>query len=138
LGEITILPVVEIDKIFWREGLQATPRTEWVKIQEQLVSRDEWILDGDLGPYDAVEVRLHRADTIILLNFSLLRCAWRAWRRGSEGADFWRWVISYRRKSRTVLMKAIDEHAAGAQVHVFRNQRDLNRFIEMCSSGQNL
>jgi hypothetical protein len=61
LGEITGLPVIELDKLFWRSGLVPTPRAEWTELQEQLVQKDSWILDGDLGPHDAVEVRL-RAD----------------------------------------------------------------------------
>src|SRR5882672_10846264 len=65
LGEITGLPVIELDKVFWRAGLLATPRDQWVVLQEKLVAEDGWIMDGDLGPYDAVEVRLRAADTII-------------------------------------------------------------------------
>jgi adenylate kinase family enzyme len=49
LGEITGLPVVELDKIFWRDGLVATPREEWIEIQRELVARDTWILAGDLA-----------------------------------------------------------------------------------------
>jgi adenylate kinase family enzyme len=44
LGEITGLPVVELDKIFWRPGLVATPRDEWVAAQELLVAKEEWII----------------------------------------------------------------------------------------------
>jgi adenylate kinase family enzyme len=100
LGDITGLPVVEMDKIFWRPGLIATPREQWVVMQERLVAGNRWIMDGDLGPYDAVEVRLRAADTIIFLDFSLLRCAWRAIRRSRESADFWRWLLAYRYQSR--------------------------------------
>jgi hypothetical protein len=32
-------------------------------------------MDGDLGPYDVVEIRLRAADTILLLDFSLLHPA---------------------------------------------------------------
>jgi adenylate kinase family enzyme len=74
LGEITGLPVVELDKLFRQQGLEPTPRDLWVRTQQELVSRDGWIMDGDLGPYDAVEARLAAADTIILLDFHLLRC----------------------------------------------------------------
>ena len=49
LGEISGLPVVELDKIFWRPGLVATPRDEWVAAQDLLVAKDGWIIDGDLG-----------------------------------------------------------------------------------------
>jgi len=40
LGEITGLPVVELDKVFWRSGLVATPRDEWVAAQDLLVATD--------------------------------------------------------------------------------------------------
>jgi len=73
LGDITGLPVIEVDKIFRRPGLIATPRDEWVVMQEELVAGEGWIMDGELGPYDAVEVRLRVADTIIFLDFSLAR-----------------------------------------------------------------
>ena len=130
LGEITGLPVIELDKVFWRAGVVATPRDQWVVEQEKLVARDGWIMDGDLGPYDAVEVRLRAADTIILLDFSLIRCAWRAIRRSRERADFWRWLLSYRFQSRPILMQAISKHASSAELLVLRDPEALRRFVE--------
>lgn len=97
LSEITELPVIELDKLFWRPGLVPTPRDQWIKVQERLVKENGWIIDGDLGPYDTVEVRLRAADTVIFLDFSLVRCAWRAIRRSRERADFWVWLLRYRR-----------------------------------------
>ena len=129
LGEITGLPVIELDKIFWRPGLVATPYDEWAVLQEKLAAEGGWIMDGDLGPYDTVEVRLRRADTVILLDFSLGRCAWRAILRSRERADFWRWLLAYPCQSRPLLMQAIASHAATAELHVFRNPRALRRFV---------
>jgi hypothetical protein len=42
LGEITGLPVIELDKLFWRPGLVATPREHWVATQTTLVQGSEW------------------------------------------------------------------------------------------------
>jgi adenylate kinase family enzyme len=130
LGSITGLPVIELDKAFWRAGLHPTPRDQWVNLQEKLVAKDGWIMDGDLGPYDAVEVRLRAADTIIFLDFSLIRCAWRAARRSPERVDFWYWLAAYRFQSRPILMQAIATHAATADLHIFRDPDALTRFIE--------
>lgn len=129
LGEITGLPVIEVDRIFWQPGLIATPREQWVAMQEKLVVGDRWIMDGDLGPYDAVEVRLRAADTILFLDFSLVRCAWRAIRRSRERADFWRWLLAYQFQSRPILMAAIASHAPNAVLHVFRSPKALGRFV---------
>ncbi|HET7506153.1 MAG TPA: hypothetical protein VFK02_34275 [Kofleriaceae bacterium] len=129
LGELTGLPVVELDKVFWQPGLVATSRDAWTAAQEQLVAGDAWILEGDLGPYDVVDVRLRAADTIIFLDFSLARCAWRAIRRSRERMDFWLWVLAYRRRSRPVLMTAIAQHAPAAALHVLRTPRAVRRFL---------
>jgi adenylate kinase family enzyme len=87
IGPLTGLPVVELDKVFWRPGLIATPRDEWVQAQQALVRDSRWVLDGDLGPYDAVEVRLQAADTVVFLDYSIVRCAWRTMLRSRERAD---------------------------------------------------
>jgi adenylate kinase family enzyme len=130
LGEITGLSVVELDKVFWRPGLVATPREEWVAAQDLLVATDGWIIDGDLGQFDVVETRLRAADTVIFLDFSFLCCANRAVRRSRERIDFWWWVLAYRLKSRPVLLKAIADYAPSAGLHVFRKPDSLQRFVD--------
>jgi adenylate kinase family enzyme len=129
LGEITRLPVIELDKLFWLPGLVATPRDQWALVQQKLVAEGRWIMDGDLGPYDVIEVRLRAADTIVLLDFSLVRCAWRAVRRSRERADFWRWLLAYRRQSRPILMQTIANHAPSAELRVLRHPAALRRFV---------
>ena len=130
LGEITGLPVVELDKIFWRRGLVATPREEWVAAQELLVANEEWIIEGDLGQLDFVETRLRSADTVIFLDFSFMRCAWRAIRRSRERFDFWWWVLTYRWKNRPVLLRAIAFYAPYAMLHVIRDPKTLKKLVD--------
>ena len=129
LGEQTGLPVVHLDHHFWSHDLAPTPPDRWATIQQDLAASEQWIMDGDLGPYDVVEIRLRIADTIIFLDFSLPRCAWRALRRSRERADFWHWLITYRHRSRPQLRNAINTHGACATLHVFRHPHALNQFI---------
>ena|SRR2546427_46050 len=136
LGNITGLPVVELDKLFWRSGLSPTPRVEWIALQENLIQNEKWVLDGDLGPYDAVEVRLRAADTIILLDFSFFRCAWRALRRAPERIDFWRWVLDYRRHSVPRLTDAISRCAPHAVLHILRTPEAVREFIAETKSEE--
>jgi adenylate kinase family enzyme len=130
LGEITGLPVVELDKVFWRPGLIATPPDEWVAAQELLGATKGWIMDGDLGQLDVVEPRLRAADTVIFLDFSFVRCAWRAIWRSLERVDFWWWVLAYRWQSRPALLKAIANYAPNAELYVFRDPGALKRFVD--------
>jgi hypothetical protein len=129
LGAITGLPVVELDQVFWRPGFAATPQPEWKARQRELVEGERWILDGDLGPYDVPEIRLAAADAIVLLDFPLWRCAWRALRRSPERADFWWWLIGWRLRSLPPLMRAIAVHAADARLYVLRSPRDVDVFL---------
>jgi NTP pyrophosphatase (non-canonical NTP hydrolase) len=74
LGRLTGLSAIELDKHFWKTGLNATPPAEWAHTQSELLRREAWIMDGDLGPYDtALGARPAAADTIIVLNFSPAR-----------------------------------------------------------------
>lgn len=129
LGERTGLPVIELDTIFWQPGLAATPRGEWIKRQRELCAAQRWIMDGDLGPYDALDERLGRADTVLILDFSLVRCAWQALRRSRERADFWWWLLTWRRRYRPAILVAVTKFAPAATVHVLRTPRHLQRFL---------
>lgn len=135
IGEITGLPVVELDQLFWQPGLVPTPRDRWTELQQKLADEGEWVMDGDLGPYDAIEVRLRAADTVIFLDFSVIRCAWRALLRSRERMDFWLWLLRYRRQSRPLLLRAISVHAGAATVHVLRNPESVQKFIAAIVAG---
>jgi adenylate kinase family enzyme len=129
LGGITGIPVIELDPIFWKPGLVATPRTKWIQVQQELVQGHWWIMDGDLGPYDAVEIRLRAADTIVFLDMPIVVCMWRALQRSPERLDFWLWLLRYRFRSRPFLLNAISEHAAHASVHVLRTSAEVAQFL---------
>ena len=129
LGAATGLPVVELDKEFWRAELEPLPPGEWARRQAILADRPRWIMDGDLGPYDAVEPRLRRADTVVVLDLPLWLCAWRARRRGPERRDFWEWTIGWRRHSRPGLLRAISELAPSSDVVILRDRRSVRRWL---------
>lgn len=129
LGRLTGLPVIELDALFWRPGLVGTPTDEWAAVQRRLAAREQWIMDGDLGPYDVLDVRLRAADTVVLLDLSLVRCVWRALRRSQERLDFWRWLLSYQRRYRPLVLQAIATHAAGADLHVLRTPQAVEQFL---------
>jgi adenylate kinase family enzyme len=130
LGAATGLPVVELDRLFWRSDLTPTPPAEWARAQRDLAARPAWIADGDLGPYDVLDVRLAAADTVVLLDFSLARCAWRAVRRSRERADFWRWVVGYRRRWRPRILATVAAVAPTAELHVLRSPRAVRGFLD--------
>jgi adenylate kinase family enzyme len=130
LGLITGLPVIELDAIYWDERLTPLPIAEWEERQRPVVEGDVWIMDGDLGPYDSLEPRLSRADTVLVLDFSFARCAWRSARRSRENWAFWRWLLLWRVQSRPIVREAISRWAPDARCVVVRGPRGLRRFLE--------
>jgi adenylate kinase family enzyme len=130
LGAATGLPVTELDRVFWRPGLAAMPPEEWAAVQRGLIAAEAWILDGDLGPYDVPGIRFAAADTVVFLDFSRLRCAWRAVRRSRERADFWRWLWTYRRRGRPVILALIAAQHGRPDVHVLRGPGAVRRFLD--------
>jgi adenylate kinase family enzyme len=129
LGETTGLPVIELDQHFWQPGLVPTPRERWIEIQRKLSAQDRWIMDGDLGRYDVLSVRLQAADTVLVLDFGVLLCAIRAISRSRERAEFWWWLVSWRWRERPKIKQAIAEHAARADVRIFFSPDELDRFL---------
>jgi len=72
---------------------------------------------------------------VLVFDFSLPRCTWRALRRSRERADFCRWLITWRR-GRDALLSAISEHAPNAPVHVLRSPRDVRRLLRETSGSK--
>jgi adenylate kinase family enzyme len=136
LGRRTGLPVISLDALFWLKGPTPTPAPQWAARQRELVRQPTWIIDGDLGPYDRdLGLRLRAADTVIVLNFGFLRCAWRSLRRGQEQAEYWRWVWAYRRRSLPAIQSAIDSEVRDAAVHVLFTPAMGRRFLDRMGPG---
>lgn len=81
LGGLSGLPVSHLDHLYHRPGWVPTPRDTWLRIQEDLVQGDRWILDGNYG--STLELRLKRADLAVFL-------------------DLGRWITLFRVIRRTV------------------------------------
>ena len=129
LSETINVPLVELDKVFWQPGLQPLGKEAWITLQRELARKDEWIMDGDLGKYDVLSERLKYADTVIILNFPLFTCAWRAFRRSSERLDFWWWLVTWRRVELPKILKSVEQHAPDAKLIILKNQRQLDQFL---------
>lgn len=83
LGEILQLPVIHLDAEFWQPGWRAMPKDEWKSRVRQLVSGEQWIIDGNYG--GTMADRIPAADTVILLALSRWTCLLRVLRRSIAG-----------------------------------------------------
>lgn len=144
LGEIVKIPVIHLDKEFWRAGWKETPKLEWLEKQRALAAGETWIIEGNYG--GSLEIRLERADTVIFLDYNRYVCAFRVLKRwlqnlGKTRADmadgckekmdweFLRFVWQFPAVSRPKIIEKLKEYG-GVTVIAMKNPKETRRFIE--------
>jgi adenylate kinase family enzyme len=66
LGAATGLPVIHLDRIYWRPGWVEMPKPEFAAILDEILARDAWIMDGNYS--GTLAMRMAAADTIVWLD----------------------------------------------------------------------
>lgn len=142
LGQRLGLPVVHLDRHYWKPGWVETPRDEWRALQEELLAGERWIADGNYGA--TFDIRFARADTVVVLALRRMRCTARALRRTLQhrGHDvqaagcpervditFLRWVWRYPVESRPRLDAALQEHRGRLRVVELTSQTQVRKFL---------
>jgi adenylate kinase family enzyme len=144
LGEATGLPVIHLDKLFWKPNWTRTPADQWVQIVRGETEKPEWIMDGNFG--GTREIRMRAADTIILLDMPRWLCMYRILMRVliywngtrpdmAEGCnerfdrEFIMWVWNYRKDSRKRALREL-ESQAGKDIILLKSRRDVAGFLE--------
>lgn len=66
LGLLTGLPVIHLDREFWKPGWRAPAPREWQALSNRLADQPRWIMDGNFP--NTLPYRLSRADGVIVLD----------------------------------------------------------------------
>lgn len=144
IGERLNIPVYHLDALFWRPGWVEPKREEWVEIQENICSKDEWIADGNYG--GTMELRLAKCDTVIFLDLPRMTCILRVLKRSivyrnrprqdmakncPEKIDFMfiKWIWDYPKSRRPKILKKLKEIESDKRVLVLSSRRATNSFL---------
>lgn len=144
LGEKTGLPVVHLDKLFWKPGWVETPKDEFDAILRREIAKDQWIIDGNFNR--TIPERLARCDTVIYLDFSRVACLLGVLKRvlttyGTVRPDmgegcperidftFLKWVWNFNKNKRQRNYQLLEE-ATHAEVIVLKNRRQVKKFLQ--------
>ncbi len=73
------LPLISLDFYYWKPEWTTTPTEEWRKKVTELVSGDEWIIEGNYQ--NTFDIKFPASDTIIVLDINRFICFWRIWKR---------------------------------------------------------
>ena len=87
----TKLPLFHMDQLFWKGNWEAIPEAEYLQKHQELIAHYEWIIEGYID--EKMASRLTRADLVIYLDYSGMRCAYQLIKR---------WIL-HRRESRPEL-----------------------------------
>ena len=80
LGPILNIQHVQLDDYYWKEDGTCAEEDDWLETQCSLVMRESWIIEGN--HLAAFEMRIKRADSVILLAPTTRVCLWRVLKRG--------------------------------------------------------
>lgn len=134
------IPCLHLDQVHWLSGWTERDREESCQMVRNFMEQnDSWVIDGNYRSI-CYEQRLEQAGHIVLLDFSRLRCLWRAWRRSiryrgrvredmTPGCvekfdwEFVRWIL-WEGRSRPLELDRWWE-----KLTVCRNRRDVARFL---------
>jgi adenylate kinase family enzyme len=72
--------VIHLDFHYWKPGWVKPSDDEWREKQRDLLAGDAWIADGN--DHETLDLRLERAETVVLLDTPWWICAGRAFARG--------------------------------------------------------
>ena len=144
LGNLTGLPVVHLDKLFWHPGwVESTKEEIDAKIAAAL-DEPQWIMDGNYNR--TLPMRIQKCDTVIYLDFSRFACLMGVAKRVlstygtvrpdmAEGCperfdlDFLRWVWNFNKNKREQYYRLLNE-AEGVETIVLKNRRAVRKFLK--------
>jgi adenylate kinase family enzyme len=145
LGRRLDLPVIHLDRIFWKSGWVESVPEEFDPKVGAIAATDRWIIDGNYSR--TYHLRLPRADTIVWLDLPRHICLWRVMRRaflsfGRTRADmaqgcpervdptFLRWVWEFPTKHRPRLEERLAANAGNARILRLTCHREMVAFLE--------
>lgn len=145
LHEISGLPLVHIDQVFWKPNWTETPKAEMRAAIEKMVGGDEWIIDGNAN--STMELRIAAADTVIFLDRPRLVCIFQVLKRVIKyrkktrpdmGADcpekfdwkFLVWVWNFPRREKPLIEDRLRHGGAGKNIIRLRSRRETEKFFE--------
>lgn len=132
------LPVVHLDRLYWKPGWIRSPNEEWERRVRELVAADSWIHDGNYTT--TLPLRLPRADLVVFVDTPRRVCLYRALRRRITGNKIhdipgcpetidWEFVRYVWRFPKDHRVKLMDKLATHPEVVRLRTRRQVREFL---------
>ena len=74
LHAVTGLPLIHLDREFWRPGWEMPTQEEWMRKNREFIAQEQWIIDGMVNHGGTMELRFAAADLVIFLDVNRFIC----------------------------------------------------------------
>lgn len=143
LAEKTGLPLIHLDKIWWKGNWEYISLEEFDQKLENELLKESWILDGNFER--TLERRMQFCDTVFYFDFSTVQCLFGVTERilknygrtrddmpknSPEKFDFefYKAVLRFNKKNRPKTKALLEKYKP--EVIVFKNRKQVNEYLK--------
>ena len=144
IAERTGLPLIHLDRLYWKPGWVEPPKDEWKATVAGLIAEERWVMDGNYG--GTMAERVAAADTIVVLALPRVVCLWRVVRRRFQMAgrqrpdmapdcpehlswEFARWIWTYPATRLPAILRRLAELRPDQRGVVLRSVAEIDAFV---------
>lgn len=140
------LPLVHLDKLYWRGDWEHLSRDEFDAILQSELEKPQWIIDGNFNR--TIAHRLQYCDTVFYFDFPTITCLAGITKRAltnlgkarpdmggncmehfdSQKISLYRNVLTFNKQHRRDYYELLD-NADNVKVIIFKNRRQANAFL---------
>lgn len=143
IQEITGLPLIHLDKEYYKPNWEKPLKDEWDKKILELCQKEKWIMDGNY--ISSMHIRMNYADTLIWLDMNRTKCLYRAILRAimpskrhrsdmglgcneRHDIEFYQFIWNFNKITKPRIIQLLEQHK-DIKVIILKNSRDIRNFI---------
>lgn len=152
LGQKLNINVYHLDALLWKPNWTPSSKEEQIKIQNELIIKEEWIIDGNYN--GTMDIRLNAADTVVFVDINRVICVYRVLKRiiqyrgktrpdKAEGVNerldfnFLIWVWDYSKTKKPIVLRKLEQLPSDKKVIILKSPRDVRLFLDKVQKGFN-
>ena len=143
LHELLGIELIHLDTHFWKPGWISTPVEIWREHVATLAARPAWIMDGTYE--QSLDLRMPRADFVVVLERSRLQCLFRVVKRKLTndsdartdaparqpvGPDFVRYIWRHATVTRPVIYKSIQKYGKNDSLLILKGDQEIRLLLD--------
>ena len=149
LHSILKLPLIHLDSHYHKPNWEEPEKGEWSKVLKKMLRRERFIMDGTY--LESLDERIKTSDTIIYLDYSLIKCFFRVIKRvlidfGKKRSDmasgckeefdleFLWFVLTFNNNFRKGIIQKLNSVKNKKKVSIFKTDKHADKFLAQISA----